>query len=213
MNPMNNDNPASNTEAQNDRAAEVRRLRRLLKDIAELAQNASLTGSLQGGARTAVRRYNQVVLRLEQLGLASPGLFAPLPDDVSFDEIGVEATLLAGYLKEDEAPTGAGHPSHGSHNQSAPFINIVGPLGGMEGLNDLKDLGRVIRESLPEWLRSHAPPAPPTPPTPPTPPEPPTSPATGFAFHTNTSSGGGADPNPAPEPRPQPMPDLNAANR
>jgi hypothetical protein len=206
---MTNDNPASNTEGQqNDRAAEVRRLRRLLKDIAELAQHASLTGSLQGGARTAARRYNQVVLRLEQLGLASPGLFSTLPgDEVSFDEIGVEATLLAGYLKEDEAP--ASGPGH-----TAPIINISGdlhgPLGGIEGLNDLKDLGRVIRESLPEWLRSHAPPAPPTPPTPPTPPEPPTPAASGFAFHANTS---GANPNPAPDPRPQPMPDLNAANR
>jgi hypothetical protein len=139
MNPMTNDNPAPSTEGQqNDRATEVRRLRRLLKDIAELAQNASLTGSLQGGARTAARRYNQVVARLEQLGVASPGLFAPLAENVSFDEIGVEATLLAGYLKEDEAPV---HPGHASHNQHAPFINIVGPLGGMEGLGDLKDLG------------------------------------------------------------------------
>lgn len=189
------DKPFFNSEQQ-DKATEVRRLRRLLKDIADLAQNASLTGSLQGGARTATRRYNTVVERLDTLGVTSPGLFTTLADDAPFDEIGVEATLLAGYLKEDEAPAGAGNAS----GNNAPFINIGGDLGSLKGLGELKDLGKMIRESLPEWMRKEdaAPAAEATAPTPPTPPVPPTppTPPTGRAGDV-----------------PQPMPDLSGISR
>ncbi len=182
--------------AEREKATEVRRLRRLLKDIGDLAQHASLTGSLQGGAATAVRRYNAVVRRLTELGAISPGLFSPISDESSFDELGVEATLLSGYLKEDEPPANE-RGGNKSGNNSAPFINIVGPLGSMEGMDQLKDLGKVIRDSLPEWVKNRtAPPglpedvpAPPTPPTPPTPP-----------------AGRAGD-------VPQPMPDLSGINR
>jgi len=182
--------------AERERATEVRRLRRLLKDIADLAQHASLTGSLQGGVRTATRRYNTVITRLESLNVTSPGLFSALGDDTTFDELGVEASLLAGYLKEDEQPADE-RGGNKSGNNSAPFINIVGDLGSLHGLEELKDLGKQIRESLPEWMRNRtAPPG--VPEDVPTPPMPPTSPA--------------AAPRRAGDV-PQPMPDLSDINR
>jgi hypothetical protein len=182
--------------AELEKATEVRRLRRLLKDIADLAQHASLTGSLQGGVRTATRRYNTVIARLETLNITSPGLFTALGDDTTFDELGVEASLLAGYLKEDEQAADE-RSGNKSGNNSAPFINIVGDLGSLHGLEELKDLGKQIRESLPEWMRNRsAPPGlPEEAPTPPTPPAPPTPP-TGRAGDV-----------------PQPMPDLSGINR
>ena len=192
MNPTTDETP--DRAAELEKATEVRRLRRLLKDIADLANHASLTGSLQGGVRTATRRYNTVIARLETLNVTSPGLFTALGDDTTFDELGVEASLLAGYLKEDEQPPA----ERGGNNSSAPFINIVGDLGSLHGLEELKDLGKQIRESLPEWMRNRtAPPGlpedVPTPPVPPTPPTPPTSGRAGDV--------------------PQPMPDLSGINR
>jgi hypothetical protein len=194
MNPSSSssDNAFFNTEAQdaqNEKAAEVRRLRRLIKDIAELAQHASLTGALQGGASTAARRYNRVVARLEEIGVASPGMFDPLPENTSFDEIGVEATLLAGYLKDDEGPARAG----GGNGPAS--INIIGgTLGDLEGLEELKSLGRMIRENLPDWMRGRA--------------------AGGGEGQPGPGAPGGSPPpgsfgaRPTPDPAPEPMPDL-----
>ena len=177
---------------QNDEnAVEVRRLRRLLKEIGDLAQSASLTGSLSKGAPAAVRRYNQVVTRLEALGVASGGLFQPLNEESTFDELGVESTLLASYL-EEEAPAG---PFAGHQTVNGPLFDSlhVGNLGSLEGL---KDIGRIIREQMEmnqalrqrESAAGEATAGGP----PPSPPEP---------HHA------GAEPG-APEAVPEPMPDL-----
>ena len=160
-------------EEENVDRTEIRRLRRLLREIAELAEHASLTGSLSQGARSAIRRYNQIVTRLERLGIVSAGLFEALPEDASFDELGVDSKLLAGYLEADEEEVERAH-HRGPHG--GPNI-IVGSLNGLQGLEELKDLGRTIRESLPDWLRERVAAreaersAPPTPPAPPAPPE------------------------------------------
>ena len=135
-----------------DNRTEIRRLRRLVREIGELAQHASLTGSLQGGASSAARRYNTIIQRLEELGAVSPGLFQPLAADeaANFDEIGVESKLVAGYLEEEEEEERAGKGQHGGPNV------IIGSLNGMQSLEELKDLGRIIRENLPEWMREKA---------------------------------------------------------
>ncbi len=172
----------------NANRAEIRRLRHLLREIAEVARHASLTGSLSDGARSAARRHNTVLKRLEQFGVLSPDLFQPLSEESSFDEIGVESSLLAGYLKEDaeERPDKA--------QRSSPNV-IIGSLNGLQGLEELKDLGQVIRDHLPEWMRGQAaakaerPEDEPEPPRP-TPPQPePARPA-------------------GPEPMAEPMPDF-----
>lgn len=169
---------------ENGNRTEIRRLRRLLKEIADLAQHASLTDSLKQGARSAVQRYNQVLTRLEALDVVSPGLFQPLPADASFDEVGVDSKLLAGYLEEDEEEAG------GSKGQQGGPNIIVGSLNGLQGLEELKDLGRQIRESLPDWIRERtgrgeAPSNPPQP------------------------APEAASPSPQPQPQPEPMPDFN----
>ncbi|MBC8101376.1 MAG: hypothetical protein H7Z41_02150 [Cytophagales bacterium] len=165
---------------------EVRRIRRMLKQMYRLAEHSSLTGALSGGAVDAVSQYNAILKRLGELAVVSGTLFPVLPEDASFDRLGVASRLLEGYLEEETPETeGRGAAGH----------NIV--IGNIGGLEDLKDLGRMVRENLPEFLRkrtsSDAPEVPGEPPTPPTPP-----------------SGDPAFPNAAArEEAPIPMPDLS----
>src|SRR5688500_4799863 len=101
-----------NETAEDNRQMEIRRLHRLLREIADLAHHASITGSLQGGARSAVRPYNMALQRLGTLGISAGDLFQPLPEDTGFDELGVDCRLLAGYLKEDVQQDEERHARH-----------------------------------------------------------------------------------------------------
>ncbi len=178
---------------ENNNIAEIKRRRRLLRESADIAQHASLTGSLAGGASRAVRRYNSVVARLEEIGAATPGMFEPLPDTTTFDELGVESTLLAGYLKEDidqyerQQSAQAGQGGGGPNNL---FITSANSLEGLKDLQELKDLGRMIREGFPEWMKGKA-----------TAPDAPES----AAAAANTPTAPDVD---APEPAPEPMPEF-----
>jgi hypothetical protein len=138
---------------EDQNAAEVRRIRRLLRQIARLAKEASLTGGLEKGARTSVQQYNRAVHVLEQHLEAIPdGFFPPLAEDASMEEVGVAAFQLAGYLEEDgedsrsEERHRGSHGHHGSHNS----VNIK--IGELKDLADLKNLGQLVRDHLPEWL-------------------------------------------------------------
>ena len=145
--------------------AEIRRLQRLLQQISEIAQESSLTGGLTGGAPSAAKRYNSALGRLEELSVVSEGLFLPLPEGVSFDEIGVESKLLAGYLSTDVEP-------ERREERQAPHFHGPVVIGGLEGLEELKEIGQMIRDHLPDFLKasrkesagSEEPPAPPSPP-------------------------------------------------
>lgn len=133
-----------------DRAAEVRRLVRILTGIARTAREASLTGQLAGGRAVAVRQYNAVFARVEALGLLSPpDLFQRLPEDAGFDEAGVAASQLAAYLREDceEGPRRRWRTAGGVVECGPGHMKIVGFPEG------LSELGEVLREYLPDFLR------------------------------------------------------------
>jgi hypothetical protein len=121
---------------------ELRRIVRLLKKIAEMAEQTSLTGALSGGAIDALERYNLILTNLENKGIDLGGMFPPLPANASFDRVGVAANLLAAYLKEEEEERSLG----------APNI-VIGNLGSVSDLEKLKDLGKMIEENFPEWMR------------------------------------------------------------
>lgn len=126
---------------------ELRRIKRLLETMAEIAKEASLTGSMSGGARSSVAQYNRVLQLLEEAGHAPAGLFPPLNEDAGMDEVGVSAAQLAGYLEVEEESTegkGAGGPVSSYNSYNIKF-------GGRD-VQDLKGLGEVIREHLGEWL-------------------------------------------------------------
>jgi len=78
-------------------------VRRLLRETGRIAEHASLTGSLEKGSRLAIRQYNAIKEHLQDTGVIPEDLFPELDeDDCGFDELGVAAKLLDGYLDDDD---------------------------------------------------------------------------------------------------------------
>lgn len=149
------------------RQREVRRLRKMLGSMADLAQHASLTGSLDGGAPIAVRRYNGILQQLERRGILKDSFFGPLPDNTGFDELGVDCTLLSSYLSdvehEEEEEEEEGRREQNGADEQDEEQTLRQPLALTRQseaitreLDELRRLGQVIREHLPEWLTERA---------------------------------------------------------
>jgi hypothetical protein len=161
----------------------------MLVGIAKVARDASLTGQLAGGKAVAIRNYNWILERVSSLELIEGSLFEPLPDSSSFDEVGLAATLLSDFLREeDEEGTHRRRWGHGGVFEASPgHVKIVGFPG------NIGDLGELLREHLPDAIRERVGnvlrekmgkhhwhdggqsrrPEPPPPPSPPQAPEPP----------------------------------------
>jgi hypothetical protein len=124
---------------------EIRRIRRLLRETVRLAEHASLTGSLDKGGKIAIRQYNHIREHLQDIGAIPESLFQELDEDeATFDELGIVCGMLEGYLEEDEEA-----PETGGKNGGKVQVGMV----GLKELEDLKEIGKVIRESLPDFLR------------------------------------------------------------
>ena len=133
----------SSTEQPND---EIRRIAGLLSRMAELAEQSSLTGSLQQGVGQSVRQYNVSVQRLEQIGAVPAGFFAPLVAGATFDDVGVAAAQVAGYLGIPGEEGGSGTTYHGAKY----MINNTNGSGAEGELEELRELTRMLRARLPE---------------------------------------------------------------
>ncbi|MDR3688458.1 MAG: hypothetical protein P4L46_03705 [Fimbriimonas sp.] len=189
---------------------DVQACKRLLEEIAEMCDHASLTGSLSTGAKRTAMRYNSILARLVDSGEVPEGLFGTLPDSADYGEIGVEARMLASYFRRDKSKDKRGDRDGGDANilmRLAPFvrqeelgmlireqrlkgapldIHMVSNLAPFLGQDILSDL---IREhmSTPNVVT----PASPTPPTPPA----------------------VANPNVSPQPVSSPQPQVNSSDR
>ena len=185
---------------RNNENEDVRKMRRLLRETTRLAERASMTGSLQGGGRIAIRQYNAIRNHLQDNGVIPEDLFQELDEDeATFDELGVVSGMLDSYLEDEDEGAPDVDGERGPEDREArrgrrgrrhgPFgwAAWCGPeaarmWGDPETLKDLRQMGEELREHLPELLRwrdyvraspGHpAPPAPPVPPTPPNPPQP-----------------------------------------
>lgn len=137
------------------RSEQVRRIRRMLRATARMAHEATLTGGFEKGARGAALQYNQALQFLESSGEVPPGFFRPMPEETSFEEVGVAAGQLAAYITDEEegerGPGGKHGHGLGHHNS----ITITG-FSGLKELHELKGLGQLLREHLPEWMRQKA---------------------------------------------------------
>jgi hypothetical protein len=140
------------SENETSKASELRPIRNMLRQMYRMAEHASMTGALSAGAPDAVEKYNLLIAHLERLGLVAGPLFPPLPEDASFDRVGVASKLLDGYLE--------GHLEEEENGRQRGFSGgpniVIGNLPDLKELEKLKDLGKTIREHLPEWLRQGA---------------------------------------------------------
>ena len=74
---------------------------RVLGTLYKTAEHASLTGAFRKGSTDAAGYYNRVLARFVERGDVSHALFPSLDEHASFDQVGVAAKLLAGYLFDD----------------------------------------------------------------------------------------------------------------
>jgi hypothetical protein len=167
---------------------------RLLKELADMAEEASLTGSLAEGAPQAVQRYNAVLHYLEDEDAVPEDLFEKLPESTSFAKLGVECRLLAAYFEPGEEST-KGDKGKGNASilvRLAPFVDSndlaelvkehvkngtsidVHMLTALAPFLKSSDLGQLMRQHVSGWFKqSEAEPKPagapapsPAPPTP-----------------------------------------------
>jgi hypothetical protein len=124
-----------------DPALEIRRIRRMLKQMYGMAESASLTGAFREGAQFAGEQYNAIRSHLLGLGVLSAGpLFPQLTGEMTWGRVAIACRMMEGYLTEEGPPRGG--------------EKVI--LDSLNGLEDLKDLGRTIRDNLPEFLHRRA---------------------------------------------------------
>jgi hypothetical protein len=110
-----------------------------------------MTGSLQGGQKVAIRQYNAIRNHLQDEGVIPEELFQELDEDeATFDELGVVAGMLDGYLEDDDE---GDRSERGRDRRKRRFVMGMGDLGD---LHELRHLGEVIRECMPEIVRAKA---------------------------------------------------------
>lgn len=112
-------------------------IRSLLREIADLCEHASLTGALNGGAARVATRYNAVLARLEEANSVPRGMFAPVDSNASFGEIGVEARMLASFIKRDRK----GEKIKGGSEDASVLIRLA-PFVKRE------DLSRMVQQQM-----------------------------------------------------------------
>lgn len=176
-----------------EQSEHIRPLRNMLREIAELAEHASLTGSLEGGEASATRRYNSCLRQLRTAGIVPDGLFEELDEaTTTYGRLGVDARLLASTIDAPDERRGRRHRGGDDSNvlmRLAPFVSqedlakLVRRQLDNDGAIDLNSLthlapfldqatlGMLLEAGLEPTPRP-APPAPPSPPSPPEPPEP-----------------------------------------
>lgn len=111
--------------------------RRILAELVEMTEHASLTRSLRGGEPAAAQAYNRVLATFVRNGIVPEGMFETAsPDGAEYGILGVQCRLLmsaASPKKAKDEPRGDG--GFGELIALAPFL-------------DSEDLGRMVMERL-----------------------------------------------------------------
>ena len=117
----------------------------MLKEIADLSENASLTGSLSGGASHTARRFNSCLRQLRTMGAVPDGMFDEIPEETAqFAQIGVDARLLASYIRDQGHENDEGRRRH-KHEDANILVRLAPFVRG-------EDLAKMIRQKLADGL-------------------------------------------------------------
>ena len=108
--------------------------RRVLAELAELAEHASLTRGLRGGEKSAAQAYNRVLATFIATERFPEGMFEPIePETADFGQLGVQCRLLS-------AAMGAKAEAHPGES--------LGSIVGLAPFLDAKDLAELVRERI-----------------------------------------------------------------
>jgi len=128
-----------------DRNIEIESCRGMLNDMASMCEESSLTGSLASGAGRTALRYNAVLARLVELDAVSSALFPPLSEKADFGEIGVDARMLASFLKDQYGKKGRRRRDEDGEDTDGLDRSIVLRLAPFVSS---EDLGELVREQM-----------------------------------------------------------------
>jgi hypothetical protein len=134
------------SEQPNGNTLELKRIVRMLETTIEMAQDASMTGSLAEKSVAAVRTYNKTVNHLLSTGEISSALFGPLPDDATLTDVAMSSAQLAEYLRAGLPEEGERAPRAGAVMERSFSVGVLN-LGG-----DKDELSQMIRDHLAEFL-------------------------------------------------------------
>ena len=73
-----------------------------VRELAKLAEHASLTGTLDEGRERAIDRYNWSLSKLEEAGSIPKGMYQQLGNSATYSELAVEARLLGASASQEE---------------------------------------------------------------------------------------------------------------
>jgi hypothetical protein len=112
---------------------------KMLGELADLAENATLTGAMAGGAPRAVARYNEILKALLEEGVVPGGMFSPLPADAGYGDLAVDGRLLRAYIKEGNGH-GHGHRMFGEGLGAEKHLILrLAPFAKSSDLRELVD--------------------------------------------------------------------------
>ncbi|MBW7929084.1 MAG: hypothetical protein H3C58_13570, partial [Fimbriimonadaceae bacterium] len=117
------------------------RMRRMLQELASMAEHASLTGALGGGEADAVRRYNSILAWAVREGVLPADVFTELPPSAGWSSIGVESRMLASCLDEGDE---GGH--HHRHKRDEDDLDDPGILVAMAPFMSPEDLAHLVEK-------------------------------------------------------------------
>jgi hypothetical protein len=126
-----------------DQNQEIQSCINLLREIADICEHASLTGSFHDGTRRTILRYNSTLTKLTELDAVKDGFFEVLPESATFGDVGVEARMLVSYVAGKDKS--AKHKRKGGDGDSNLLIRLAPFV-------DAADLGMMVREHLKQGL-------------------------------------------------------------
>jgi len=132
-----------------EREQELRKIINVLRKTARMAMQSHWTGAGGQSARFCVEQYNRILSRLKEIDPDVATIFAPLPEDAPLETVAIACRQLAAYYEEEAyGKRGDWGSFYETAYECGPFKILFG-----RSFRDLEDIGRIIRESFPEWMR------------------------------------------------------------
>ncbi len=119
--------------------------RRVLTELAGMAEHASMTGSLKGGQRAAAVAFNGALATIRAHDAIPDGMFEPLdPDAADYGSLGVQSRLLLAILQEEP------EPRRGRRERDEDERGGLGAVVALAPFLDSEDLAQMVRERIDE---------------------------------------------------------------
>ncbi len=138
-------------ESNNGANKEVRRLLNVLRRMARTARMNQWTGVKENADAYSIDQYNRILERFNTIDAAgTPGLFAPLREDATWNILSNACRDLAAYHEDDtNTSPKAGWNGVWTDARNGIWIDKTAFKSGMPP--EVHELSHFIREKVAEW--------------------------------------------------------------